>query len=189
MDDIKLFNDEELVLLFKKGNERAFEELYNRYSTRLKRLIYYYISQGDAVHDIFQEVFLRVVRHIDTFDVAMNFSSWVYQIAVNCSKNYLKKNMKDTALIEKEKFRVVDREQSQMTPEEGLLAQYDIKAFNEAVDTLKDKFKDVFILRYDHGMKYQEISRVLDISERTAKWRMKLAVETIALYLKEKGII
>ncbi len=189
MDILKESGDEELVKHFKNGNERAFDELYNRYSPKLKRLIYYYLGDSQTADDVFHDVFIRVINHIEKFNINMNFSSWIYQIAVNCSKNYIKKNKKNEVLIEKEKFRMKDKPFSTNTPEDEIVANIDLEGFNRAVQSLKDKFRDVFILRFDHKMKYMEIARVLDCSERTAKWRMKKAIELISQYLKTQGLV
>ena len=189
MDVLKQSTDEELVALYREGNERAFDELYGRYVPKLKRLMYHYISDPDEINDIFHEVFIRVVKHMNTFNISMTFSSWIYQIAVNCCKNHIGKSTKDNQLLEKEKYRISQSESTMPSPEEVLLTKNDIQAFNEAVGQLKDKFKDVFLLRYDHKLKYGEISEILNCSERTVKWRMKMAVEQISYNLKEMGII
>ncbi|MBN1532493.1 MAG: RNA polymerase sigma factor [Spirochaetes bacterium] len=189
MDDITLFSDEELVSLFKGGNERAFEVLYDRYSVRLKKLIYRNVSNEEAVHDILQDTFMRVLRHIGTFDVTMSFTSWIYQIAVNCCKNYYNRYSKDRTIIEKESYRIAENERCPVSPDDELIQDDDRRSFNEAVMSLKEKFREVFLLRYDHNMKYQDISKTLGISERTAKWRMRVAVERIAMDLKKKGVI
>jgi len=57
------------------------------------------------------------------------------------------------------------------------------------VESLKEKFKMVFLLRFDHGFRYSEISSVLGCPERTAKWRMQRAVEKIMENLKERGVV
>jgi RNA polymerase sigma-70 factor (ECF subfamily) len=189
MDNLNESGDEELVKLFKNGNEKAFDELYNRYSPKLKRLIYYYLGDSQTADDVFHDVFIRVINHIDKFNIEMNFSSWIYQIAVNCSKNYIKKKKKNEVLVEKEKFRMKDKPFSTDTPEDEIVNNIDIEGFNNAVQNLKDKFRDVFVLRFDHKMKYMEIADVLDCSERTAKWRMKKAVELISQHLKSQGLV
>ncbi|HOO73058.1 MAG TPA: RNA polymerase sigma factor [Spirochaetota bacterium] len=163
--------------------------LYSRYAPKLKRVIYYYINDYEEVEDVFHDVTLRVIRHIESFNIKMAFSSWVYQIAINCSKNYIKRNKKSETLIEREKFRLLDSEEKSPSPEETFINESDMKEFNRAVDHLDDKFRDVFILRFDQGVRYSKISEILHCSERTAKWRMKKAVEKIAHYLKEKDVI
>ena len=189
MDKLSNSSDEELVNLYKAGNVKAFDELYLRYSSKLKRLIYYYVSDPDTADDVFHEIFIRVYRHIDKFNTNKAFSSWIYQIAANCSKNYLKLKKKNEALIEKEKFRMKGSSANLLSPEEEIVGEIDIQEFNSAINDLKDKFRDVFLLRFDHKMKYMEIAEILNCSERTAKWRMKKAIEKITLYLKERGIV
>ncbi len=189
MSDIKSSTDEELIKIYLSGDERGFDEIYSRYEARLKRLIYYYVGDPDDVNDVFHEVVIRVVKHIKTYNSKRAFSSWIYQIAVNCSKNYIKKSRRDMSLIEKEKFRLSCTENQEMSPEERIINDQDMKEFNAAVESLSDKFRDVFILRYDQNMKYSDISGVLNCSERTAKWRMERAVEKITRYLRNRGIV
>ena len=118
----------------------------------------------------------------------MTFSSWIYQIAVNCCKNHINSSAKKEILISKEKFRL-SVEDKKETMEDTILHEYDMKEFNEAIHDLQDKFRDVFLFRFDHKMKYSEIAEVLNCSERTAKWRMKKAIEKITHHLKTKGVI
>jgi len=189
MVDLKNHSDEELVKLYKTGINKAFQELYFRFEPKLKKLIYFYVNNADDVEDIFHNTIMRVLKHIDSFNVEKNFSAWIYQIAVNCSKNFLQKTRKSIELFEKEKFRVKDTAENVESPEENIINQHDIAEFNRAVEAMDDKFRDVFISRFDHKMKYSEISGVLRCSERTAKWRMKKAIEKITYYLKERDII
>jgi len=189
MQDINRLSDEELVSLYKSGNERAFTELYSRYEQKLKRVIFYYIPNIDEASDVFHDSIIRVFRHIDTFDTEKSFASWIYQIAINCSKNYISRNMRDTQLLELERFRLTRGPLRSESPEDIFISENDIAEFNRSIDNLKDKFKTVFILRYDQKLKYSEIAGILKCSERTAKWRMEKALEKIAQYLSEKGVI
>jgi len=181
-------SDEDLVRIFKEGNEKAFDELYGRYAARLKRLIYYYLNDSDESDDVLHDVFIRVYMHIESFKMDMVFSSWVYRIAVNCSKNYRKKHRRDAIPMESDQMDLESSGGSD-SPEELFLKEDDMRAFHEAVESLKDKFKIVFLLRYDHGFQFSQISKILNCPERTAKWRMQKAVERIIEHLKEKGVV
>ena len=189
MNDLKSSSDEELIVLYKSGSEKAFDELFLRYAGRIKRLIYFYLGNNDISDDIFQDVFIRVYRHIEKFNISMTFSSWVYQIAINCCKNYFKKSKQNDIIIEKEKIRLRNSNTFYATPEEQIVNEMDVMEFNKAIESLDLKFKDVFVLRFDHKMKYNEIAAILNCSERTAKWRMKKAVNIIIHTLKESSII
>jgi len=180
--------DEELVMEFKSGNEGAFDVLYTRYADRLWKMIYGYTHDQDDTVDVLHDVFIRVYMHIDTFKVDRAFSSWIYRIAINCAKNYLKSRHKNILLTEKEKQRV-ELSKDEDSPEERILKNDDLLYFSEAVDSLKEKFKTVFLLRFKERTPYADIAEILDISERTAKWRMQKSIELIIDYLKDRDVI
>ena len=186
--DYNTLTDEQLVIEFKSGDERAFDILYARYADRLWKMIYGYTRDQDDAVDVLHDVFIRVYVHIGSFKTDRTFSSWIYRIAINCAKNYLKTRHKRMVLAEKEKQRVAlsDEEES---PEERILKNEDLQYFSEAVDSLKDKFKTVFLMRFTERKQYADIAQVLGISERTAKWRMQKSIELIIDYLKDRGVV
>ena len=82
--------DAELVASFLGGEERAFQEIVERYQTRLLNFIYRTIGDRERGEDLVQEVFIRVYRHMARFDRSKKFSTWVYTIASNLAKNELR---------------------------------------------------------------------------------------------------
>ena len=181
-------SDEELVSLFKNGNEKAFDELYYRYSSRIKKLIFYNLGNSSETNDVSQEVFLRVYRHIDTFNPSRPFSSWIYKIAVNCSKNYKQRNVRNEILFVRKKYEIQEGE-GEISPEELFIKNSDLSEFYSAIENLKEKFRTVFLLRFDHGMRYSKISEIVQCSERTAKWRMQKAIEKIVDFLRDRDVV
>jgi len=180
--------DEQLVIEFKSGNEEAFDVLYTRYADRLWKMIYGYTHDQDDAIDVLHDVFIRVYMHIDSFKVDRAFSSWIYRIAINCAKNFLKTRHKNIILTEKEKKRI-ELSRDEESPEERILKNEDMLSFSEAVDSLKEKFRTVFLLRFRERTPYADIACILDISERTAKWRMQKSIELIIDYLKDRDVI
>ncbi|PKL38050.1 MAG: hypothetical protein CVV44_12850 [Spirochaetae bacterium HGW-Spirochaetae-1] len=189
MNEFSQTSDEDLVKIFRAGDEKAFNALYARYYQKLFKLIYYYVRDTDLVEDVLHNVFIRVFRHVHTFNPQKSFSAWIYQIAVNCSKNELKKRKRHDDLVRQAALVISEKDEAEPSPEDVILTRHDIQAFSDAVNSLKERFRDVFLLRFDHKMKYSDIATVLKCSERTAKWRMKRAVENIALFLSDRGII
>ncbi len=190
--DLKSLSDEEIARQFREGSEKAFEELYTRYSDKLRRAIYYYLGDADDSEDVFHDVFIRVFKHIDTYRDDRPFSSWIFQIAVNCSKNSRKKSARKDSIFEREKAEHREGRRGSaaaLSPEEEYIRDSDMVEFLDAVGRLKDKFRMVFLMRYDQGLRYCEIADFLGCSERTAKWRMKRALELIADALKKRGVL
>lgn len=182
-----VIGDEELVRRFREGEQKAFDELYERYAPRLKRLIVYSLGDADEAEDVLHDVFMRVFLHIDSFNTEMAFSSWIYRIAVNCCKNFRKKHMHDRLTVAGDQMDGINSPDG--SPEELYLKEEDMREFYLAVDSLKEKFRTVFLLRFDHGMQYSQISSILDCPERTAKWRMQKAVEKIVDRLKSRNVV
>ncbi len=189
MSDLKDKRDEELVSVFLSGNEFAFEELYRRYAPKLKKFIYFYLGNDTDMEDILHEIFIRFFRHAGSFNQEMNFSSWIYKISLNSCKNYIGTVKRTGEIIEKEKIRLSRSDNYYESPEAGFIGEVDLEYFRSAVDSLKDKFKDVFLLRYEENMKYADICKILKCSERAAKWRVMKAVELITDYLEKKNVV
>src|SRR5215207_7532544 len=89
-EQLRALDDSAVVASFLGGEERAFQELVERYQTRLLNFVYRTIGDREKAEDLVQEVFIRVHRHLDRFDPAKKFSTWVYTIASNLAKNELR---------------------------------------------------------------------------------------------------
>src|SRR3979490_3581221 len=89
-EKLRAMEDAEIVASFLEGEERAFQELVERYQTRLLNFIYRTIGDREKAEDLVQEVFIRVFRHLHRFDQTKKFSTWIYTIASNLAKNELR---------------------------------------------------------------------------------------------------
>src|SRR3954462_9149495 len=82
-------SDEELMTLFKGGDEKAFVVLYNRYKRRVYAYCARMVNSKERADDLFQEVFVRVARKRHRFE-AGSFSAWLFAIARNLCLNALR---------------------------------------------------------------------------------------------------
>ena len=76
-EHLRLLEDGDVVSAFLQGEERAFEELVDRYQGRLLNFVYRTIGDRDRAEDLVQEVFIRVYRHIGRFDRSKKFSTGI----------------------------------------------------------------------------------------------------------------
>src|ERR1051325_8473251 len=98
-EQLRKTDDSGVVAAFVGGEERAFQELVERYQTRLLNFIYRTIGDREKAEDLVQEVFIRVYRHIHRFDRSKKFSTWVYTIASNLAKNELRNRSRNPLVL------------------------------------------------------------------------------------------
>src|SRR3979411_512820 len=98
-EQLRAMDDAEIVTSFLGGEERAFQELVERYQTRLLNFVYRTIGDREKAEDLVQEVFIRVYRHLHRFDRSKKFSTWVYTIASNLAKNELRNRSRNPLVL------------------------------------------------------------------------------------------
>ena len=165
-------SDEELMARLQAGDERALEQLMQRYQGPL----YGFLSRrvGSAADDLFQETWIRIVRARESFDTERRFAAWLYQIANNlCRDRYRRVGAMRRAV---DSFRVED-ETLRETPDEPALP--DRNLMRERVLALPDRLREVLVLRYYEDLGEEEMSRVLGVPRGTIKSRLHAAVRAL----------
>ena len=100
MNNLASRTDEELVVLYSKGNNEAFDILLNRYKNRIYSYIYYIVKDRELTEDIFQETFVKVIttikqgRYVETG----KFPSWISRIAHNLIIDYYRQEKSENHL-------------------------------------------------------------------------------------------
>src|SRR5690242_8806230 len=92
-------DDSALAAAFLAGERRAFDELVERYQTRLLNFVYRTTGDRERAEDLVQETFIRVYRHLHRFDQTKKFSTWVYTIASNLAKNELRNRSRNPLVL------------------------------------------------------------------------------------------
>ncbi len=189
-------SDEDLMLRYaEQDDSRAFELLVSRHEDALLNYITKRCGgrRGEA-EELLQETFLRVVRSADGYEPKAKFTTWLYTIARNLCIDRSRRQSDQTELSmdeplgdEPDADALVDR----MADEDASAAtvEHDRKQFRqqlaEALEALPDDQRDVFVMRECSGLKYREISDVVDAPVPTIKSRMRYALETLRRHLTD----
>jgi RNA polymerase sigma-70 factor, ECF subfamily len=176
----KTLADAELVVLVKRGMDGAFDELYERYGQKMYSYFYRMLYRNaELAADFTQDLFLKVFRHIDSFEEGRNLSTWLYSIANNMCKNEFR-----NADVRKSHLAVLQPLAMEQPPESP-----DMKRFREAVlqctNGLPEEKKTLFILRFQEGLSVPDISKVMGIAEGTIKSRIFYLLKEMKANLKE----
>ena len=174
--------DNELVERYLAGETRRFQELVERYQSRMVNFIQRSIGDRDRAEDLAQEVFVRVYRHIRRFDTSKKFSTWIYTIASTLAKNELRNRSRNPLVLFQtltsswdDDHRPLPFEDSSMRPDDLYRKRHLQDLVERAADELPEHHREVFILREIEGKTYEEIAEITSTNLGTVKSRLNRA--------------
>jgi RNA polymerase sigma-70 factor, ECF subfamily len=160
------------------GDAAAFERIYRKHSRHVYAVCMQMIRNPTEAEDLTQEVFLLVLRKIQTFRGESAFSTWLHRLAINVVLMHLRKKKLRTELLDEtmqsgEEGAAAGRAAG--NPEvllTGLIHRANLK---RAVELLPTAHKIVFVLHDIHGYKHHEIAEMMDSSVGTSKGQLHRA--------------
>lgn len=173
------YQEIELVLLLKQRKESAFSYLYDNYSAALYSVIISIVPDRELSNDILQEVFVKIWRQIETYDVTKGrLFTWMLNIARNASIDTLRsKNFQQ---------RQQNKELTEHLHEAGGSTQTntDKIGLRRIVYKLKAEHRVLVELSYFEGFTQDEISKMLNIPLGTVKTRLRTALIQLKQVIK-----
>ncbi|MEI6280640.1 MAG: RNA polymerase sigma factor [bacterium] len=172
-----LFNetDEEIILLYKNGNQEAFKMLINRYISPIYNFTSHLTNKNDA-KDITQEIFIKVWKNIRRFDSEKaSFKTWIFTIAKNTVTDFSRKRKNILfSEIEKGFEENIDSfseniKDENLLPDEALQKLQNSEVLNQALEKLRLEYKEVLMLHYQEELTFEEIGKILNKSSNTVK--------------------
>lgn len=179
-----MFSDEQLAVQLQQGEEVALETIVRRYHGPIHAYITRVGAEYHVAADVVQEVFIKVCRHIDSYKPELSFKPWIYTIASNTYKDYLKKAYVQHDVLGLEIHN--DIAAACDTPETAFLERAEREMVLEALQRLGDIYRQVLVLRYYQDLKLEEIALILEIPLGTVKSRLSTAIQHLRkIFVKE----
>lgn len=154
------------------SKEKA-EMIFMEHSNYIYRIALFLTKSNDLADDITQETFIQAFLKFYTYDTGMPLKPWLYKIALNTTRNMLRKEkwLKFTdSLPEIESLDPVEKHVLKNEEKEELWRE---------INHLSLKSREVFVLHFYSGLKLREISEILDIPLGTCKSRLNFAISTL----------
>jgi RNA polymerase sigma-70 factor (ECF subfamily) len=186
--DLAELSDEDVMERCAMGSEAAFRALVSRYRTRIMNLVCRFINDRDRAEEISQEVFLRVFRNRERYRKSGKFSTWIFTIAVNLTKNEIRSRVRHRgtfsldAMEEESGGQGVSFPDSKPLPDEDLNAHEIGTKVAEALRKIPARYREAVMLRDVEGLSYEEVGQILRIPGGTVRSRINRA----RLMLKER---
>jgi RNA polymerase sigma-70 factor (ECF subfamily) len=167
--------DEELVARSMGGDLDSFNQLVLRWERPIYALAYRVLGREEDARDVCQETFLRAFRALSGFKGQAKFSSWLYRIALNLCRDWIRRERRAPVTQPPEGLDVIELAAEAAPTEsiEDLVARREIaRAVARAMANLPDEQRTAIILKEYHGLTFQEIADLLDCPLSTVKTRL-----------------
>lgn len=175
-------SDEELMLHYRDGDAGAFEALYARHKGGLYRYLLRQCRNAAAAEELFQDVWMNLIRARAGYTVQAKFSTFLYRVAHNrLVDHYRRSNQATVVSFEDEDGEAIadppdERERPQ---DETLDAKRQAGRLMELISELPETQREAFLLQLEGGMSVEEIAQATGVSRETAKSRLRYAMSKL----------
>lgn len=151
----------------------AFGQLVERYATVIVNLAYRMMGDRAEAEDLAQETFVAAFKSLPKFRAESKFSTWLYRIAANKCKDWLRAKRPGQGVYDVDVEDVLDgRVVEERTPERLLSQQQVAAQLDRAIQRLPPLYREAFVLKHVEGLSYEEMQEILGVNTDTLKMRV-----------------
>jgi len=183
--------DEELVALATAGDPESFNQLVGRWEHRIFALAYRVIGREDDAKDVCQETFLRAFRGIKKFEGKAKFSSWLYRIALNLCRDWLRRDRRSAVIVSLENEEQADAclfDDKSENAERHVVRRDMQRVLGQAMSLLTEDQRATIVLKEFHGLTFQAIADLQGCPLSTVKTRLYQGLSIMRRKLEKEGV-
>ncbi|MDR1382918.1 MAG: RNA polymerase sigma factor [Planctomycetaceae bacterium] len=166
------------------SSEIVLSQMFRTIEAKLLGMLYHVLGNIEDARDALQETFIRCWKHRDSLHEIQNIRAWIFRIAYNIARDVRKSAWRkrrqalpyDENEILSHKTKVDD----------AMIQSEELKQFRRAIRSLDNEEKEVFLLRQNGNLTFEQIAQTLNIPLGTAKTRMRRAVMKLHSILEEQ---
>jgi RNA polymerase sigma-70 factor (ECF subfamily) len=172
-----LDSDEELVQSARSGSKTAFVELWRRHSSTVFRAAYRIVKNREDAEDLAQETFLKAFAHLQSFNGASKFSTWLVRIGINGALGELRRRRSRPEAS----FDGLNKGDSKWIPDKAIDIEADllrsemIDWMNRSINRLNPTLRTVVEMQQKHDYSHLEIALLANLSVPAVKSRLSRA--------------
>lgn len=173
--------ERELLLALQQGSRQAFEQIYHIYALRLTAKLIQLVKSEEIAQDLLQDIFIKIWEMRSEIQVDRSFSAFLYTIATNLSYNSFR-----SAIREQNRLSKLYKNDSYSHIEEDLEFNETHRLFEEALQQLTTRQREVYTMHKLDGKSYKEISESLQISHSAINQHIQAANKLIKSFMKSR---
>ncbi len=166
------------------GNKEAYAVLVERYQDMIYNTAYRMLGDGEAARDMAQECFISAYNSLKYFKCDSKFSTWLYSIAINKCRDYLRCRRPHVQLDGISEIMAC----SGPTPDEELHNKQVQDRIQAALNALPESYREAVVLKHIEGLDYKEMEGILGVDAGALKVRTHRGREMLKRLLKEDSL-
>lgn len=170
-----------LLRRISEGDSKAFTQFYDLYFDRVYQIAYFYIKAKESCEEVVSDVFMTIWQSGLKLQSVDNIDSYLFIITRNRAFYYLNQQSSNNISVDEIPFEALFHNEN---PEESAVNKELQQKINEAIDSLPERCKQIFLMAREEGLKYREIADALLISEKTVNAQMVTAIKRLAQSLR-----
>ncbi|NKB36745.1 MAG: RNA polymerase sigma factor [Gammaproteobacteria bacterium] len=173
--------DEDLMLAYRNGDAVSFDRLYSRHKGAVYRYILRHCRNEAIAEELFQEVWMNLIKARERYVVKAKFTTWLYQIAQNkLIDHYRRQKPGAGSGLKTDEFEPDDlTARVDEQPEQQTQTGKQMAHLFHLLDQLPEEQKQAFLLREEAGMSLDEIAEAMEVNAETAKSRLRYAINKL----------
>jgi len=187
--NIQKISDQELIQLYKQGNEACLETLIKRHQRNVYTAIYLLVKNRSLAEDIFQEAFIKIINTIkgNKYNEEGKFAPWAARVARNLTIDYIRKMKRDVTITDSEGNDIFNYITiAEESNEDKMIRSQSEHNIRQLVKLLPEEQRQVLIMRQWGNMSFQEIADATGVSINTALGRMRYALNNLRKMLDKQ---
>lgn len=184
----------ELMRRCQHGEPGAFEELVQRFQTRVSSVVHGILRNSNDAEDIAQQVFAKVYFSLGKFDFRSAVGTWIYKITVNECYDYLRKQKVRKAVLladlsEEEAARVENLDVGGLAGIAGLARREELRELaDKLLAMVSPEDRILLVLKEVEGYSIEEVAKIVGLNENTVKVKLFRARQKLVAASKRKRL-
>ena len=166
------------------GDAAAWDSLVRTYWRRVFNIAYKFVARYDEAEDLTQEIFVKLLKALDTYDRRASFDTWLTRVTRNlCIDRYRRRRREEARHIGDLDLDALQLDDLVSSPDAALAQRDDVAIVRRALVKLPAAYRDAVALRDIHELSYEEIAQRLQLPEGTVKSRINRGRKDLARHL------
>ena len=176
---------DELSIPYESTQVHEIEDIMQEFGQDLLQLVYAYVKNQTIAEDLTQEIFVKCYQALPTYKGKSTMKTWLWRIAINHSKDYLKSWYNQKVLATEEQL--FSLQESKENVEHTVIQQDEDDRLAEKVMQLPVLYREVIYLFYFEELTIKEVAQVLAIKSNTVKTRLRKGKALLKEQLEVQG--